>query len=59
MQELHERIAHALEGELSAIYDELNIRTGDITPEQWIELDRLTGEIASLFSELIEQNKPL
>lgn len=57
METLKNRISNAIESELSRIYDELKINTGDITPEQSLEWDRLTTEFADLFADLIEQNK--
>lgn len=54
---MKKRISNAIENELSKIYDELEINTGDITPDQSLKLDRLTSELAELFTELIEQNK--
>ena len=57
MDNLRERISTAIENELSSVYDELGINTGDITPSQSLEWDRVTNEFADLFAELIEQNK--
>jgi len=57
MENLKDRISDTLEHELGTILDELGIDTGDITPLQHLEWARLTQEMASLFSELIEQNK--
>ena len=57
MDELTKRIDEALEAELSRIYDEKGITTGDITPEQQIDWDRATEFLAELFAELIEQNE--
>ena len=58
-QELKNRISDALESLLSEIYDEHWITSGDVTPGQYLEWERLTNETAELFAELIEQNKPL
>ena len=57
MEKLKQRISNVAENELSRIYDELGIDTGDITPDQSLKWDRLTSELAELFAELIEQNK--
>lgn len=57
--ELRNRISNTLETELSRIYDEQGITSGDVTPEQYLAWERLTGDLAKLFTELIEQNKPL
>lgn len=54
---MKDRIAAVLENELTAIYDELGIKTGDISPEQFLEWERLTTETEKLFAELINQNK--
>jgi len=57
MENLKQRIAAALENELTAIYEEQNIQSGDIDPLQHLEWERLTMETAKLFAELIAQNK--
>lgn len=57
METLKHRISEALESELSTIYEEQNIESGDIDPLQLLEWERLTTEMAKLFIELIEQNK--
>lgn len=53
---MQKRISDALERELSAIYEELAIPTGDIYPDQRLEWDKLTEKMANLFAELIENN---
>lgn len=55
--DLKNRISAALEKELSAIYEELGITNGDITPSDFIEWERLTSSAALLFERLIEFNK--
>lgn len=55
--DLKSRVSAALESELSAIYEELGIETGDITPTQSLEWDRITTEAATLFNKLIAQNR--
>jgi len=57
MENLKNRISAALENELTAIYEEQNIKSGDIDPLQLLEWERLTTETAKLFAELIAQNK--
>lgn len=57
MENLKNRISAALEKELTAIYEEQNIESGDISPMQYLEWERLTMETAKLFTELIGQNK--
>ena len=57
MEKLQTRISNALEAELTRIYDELVITSGDVTPKQYLEWERLTESMAELFAELIEQNK--
>jgi hypothetical protein len=54
--ELKNRISDALEAELSKIYNELRIESGDITPQQLLEWDQLTDEMATLFGRLIALN---
>jgi hypothetical protein len=55
-KQIQERIANALEAELSKIYDELRIESGDIAPWHLLEWDQLTGELATLFQALIMWN---
>lgn len=55
-KQIQERIANALEAELSKIYDELRIESGDIAPWDLLEWDRVTEEIATLFQALIAWN---
>lgn len=55
-EELKERIAWALEAELLKIYNELRIDSGDISPLDSLEWDRLTNETATLFQRLIAWN---
>lgn len=57
MENLKARISEALEAELTAIYDDLRVNTGDITPMQHLRWERLTQDMADLFSELIENNR--
>lgn len=54
---LQARISAALESELSAIYEELGIINGDISPSDQIEWESVTNSAALLFSKLIEFNK--
>lgn len=58
-EQLAKRISNALEAELSRIYDEQGITSGDVTPDQYLTWERHTEALAELFAELIEQNKPL
>lgn len=55
-KQIKERVNNALEAELMKIYEELRIESGDIAPWDLIEWDKLTGEIAVLFSALIAWN---
>lgn len=55
-QEIQERINNALEAEISKIYDELRIESGDIAPLDLVEWDQLTAEMAALFQALIAWN---
>lgn len=59
MDNLKNRISNALESLLGEIYEEQWITSGDVTPGQYLEWERLTEETAALFYQLIEQNKPL
>lgn len=54
---LLERILDMMESELTYIYDEEGVKTGDISPLQHLKWQRLAKETANLFAELIEQNK--
>lgn len=53
---LNSRIAELLENELEKIYDELGIKSGDITPRQYLRFTALEAQTAALFAELIKQN---
>ena len=55
-EQIQERLNNALEAELSKIYDELEIQTGDIAPLDSIEWDRITEEATELFQRLIDWN---
>ena len=57
MKTIQQGISDAIERELSRLYDDLGITSGDITPDQYLKWEHLTKEFASLFTELIEQNK--
>lgn len=55
-EQIQARISNALEAELSKIYDELRIESGDIAPWDLVEWDELTEEMATLFQRLIAWN---
>lgn len=55
-EQIQARINDALETELSKIYDELRIESGDIAPCDLVEWDQLTSEFATLFQALIMWN---
>lgn len=55
-KEIQARINDALEAELSKIYSELGVSSGDISPTDLLEWDRLTEEMATLFQALIAWN---
>lgn len=55
--DLKQRLSDTLESELATIYTELGVTTGDITPAQSLEWERLTAELSALFETLIDQNK--
>jgi hypothetical protein len=55
--DLKNRISAALEKELSAIYEELGITSGDIAPSDFTEWEKLTSSAALLFEMLIEFNR--
>ena len=57
MKTIQRRISDNLETVLAAVYDEQRITSGDVTPEQYLQWEHLTEEMAKLFNELIEQNK--
>ena len=50
------RISATLENELSRIYDEQGIKTGDITPEQALQWDEIAAQAGELFAQLVKQN---
>ena len=54
---LFHRISDMMESELTYIYDEEGIKSGDISPLQYREWIRLANDLTKLFAELIEQNK--
>lgn len=56
-EEIKKRLSNALESELSAIYEELGITSGDISPADLSEWENLTSSAALLFLRLIEFNK--
>lgn len=55
-EQIQARISDALEAELSKIYDELGVSSGDISPLDSYKWDELTEEIATLFQALIAWN---
>ena len=55
--DIQNRISEALEKTLETLYTENGINTGDISPPQLMEWDKITQRAAALFAELIEQNK--
>lgn len=50
-------VEQALQSAISALYNSLEIKTGEISPLQQFELDIYIGEISSLFIQLINQNR--
>lgn len=57
MDELKARISEALENELAKIYEEKGITSGDISPEQLLEWERIAEDATKLFGLLIDQNE--
>ena len=55
-EQIKERINDALEAELNAIYNELRIMDGDISPSDSLIWDEIADQAAMLFSRLIEWN---
>jgi hypothetical protein len=55
-EQIKERISDALEAELAAIYNELNITDGDISPSDSLIWDEIADQAASLFTRLIKHN---
>ena len=53
---INEVIDNDIENLLSTIYEENNIKSGDITPEQLLEWEKLTKQFSDLFVDLINQN---
>ena len=54
---LKNRISAALENELSTIYEELGITSGDMSPADQNDWEGVTTSAARLFEKLIEFNK--
>ena len=55
-EQIKERIDNALEAELAAIYNELSITDGDISPSDSLIWDEIADQAAILFYRLIERN---
>lgn len=55
-EQIQARINDVLEAELSKIYNELGVNSGDISPWHSLEWDSLTEELATLFQRLIDWN---
>lgn len=55
-EQIQARINDALEAELSKIYNELRIESGDVAPCDLFEWDKLTEGMATLFQALIAWN---
>lgn len=55
-EQIQTRISNALEAELSKIYDELGVSSGDISPNDFLEWERITEEATTLFQALIAWN---
>lgn len=56
-QKLKKVIYDGLEKTLTEIYQEENIKSGDITPEQLRVWNSIVDDATNLFKELIAQNK--
>lgn len=54
--DLKTRINNTLENELRRIYNDLNIKTGDISPHDSLEWEKITNEATNLFQKLIDYN---
>lgn len=55
-EQIKERINDALEAELAAIYNELSITDGDISPSDSLIWDEIADQATRLFARLIKQN---
>lgn len=55
-EQIKERINDALEAELAAIYNELSITDGDISPSDSLIWDKIADQATRLFARLIKQN---
>ena len=55
--EIRKLLEQSLETNLSQVYFANNIKSGDISPLQQQEWDRLLDDTATLFYSLMEQNK--
>jgi hypothetical protein len=47
----------ALENALSDIYDNYNINSGDLSPDQDVEYNKIVEEAAILFKSIMDNNK--
>ena len=54
--DLTTRIDNALENVLRSTYEELGVKSGDISPEDSLKWDRITSETTALFKRLIDYN---
>lgn len=55
-EEIQERINNALEAELSKIYDELGVSSGDISPLDLLEWENRVADLTTIFLALIAWN---
>ena len=56
LTEIHVRIEDALNDLLAAMMAELDITTGDISPEQSSEWENIVERTARIFAAILEQN---
>ena len=56
LTEIHVRIEDALNDLLAAMMEELDITTGDISPEQSSEWENIVERTARIFAAILEQN---
>ena len=55
-EEIQERLNNALEAELSKIYDELGVSSGDISPLDLLEWENRVADLTTIFLALIAWN---
>lgn len=58
-EEIETRLSDVVENELTKIYVEMEIKTGNIEPLQALKWDEIVNNMTDLFIELINQNRQI